>query len=81
MEFELSDEAVNQIASMLTKPSKEGEEPEELDETIATVKLNGHVQLRGFPKDFTNRISSNIKFRIDAVNMGSRVRIIIDVQK
>lgn len=81
MEFELSDEAVNQIASMLTKPSKEGEEPEELDETIATVKLNGHVQLRGFSKEFTNRISSNIKFRIDAVNMGSRVRIIIDVQK
>ena len=81
MEFEVSDKVAVKIAEMLSTAGGTPVTEEPLSETVSTKKIQGSIQLRGFDPDVTNRISSNLRFRVDAVNLGSRVRVIIDIQK
>jgi hypothetical protein len=83
MEFEVSDEAAGAIAELLSDPSSVSEAPDDPASSsgLAQLKMTGTVQLRGFSSAVVNRISSNLRFRVDAVNLGARVRVIIDIQK
>lgn len=56
---------------------KEGD----LEEAVATKRIQGSIQLRGFERDVVDSISANIRFRIQAANLGNRIRLIIDIQK
>jgi hypothetical protein len=81
MQFEVSDKAAAMIAELLGDPEATEEAVLPVTEDLATIKVTGHVQLRGFSPIVTNRIAQNLRFRVDAVNMGGRVRVILDIQK
>jgi len=84
MDFEVSNEAATMIAQLLRNEdvAESSEVSEEtLSESIATLKIHGSVQLRGFDPELTDRLSSNLRFRVDAANLGNRIRVILDIQK
>lgn len=81
MEFEVSDKAANLIAELLSNPETTDEAVMPVTEDLAHIKVTGNVQLRGFDPIITKRLSSSLRFRVAAVNMGGRVRVILDIQK
>lgn len=94
MDIEIGKDAVADLLRLLDKPAKAGSPPVqesadteavdgpfEIDESISTHRVQGTVQLRGFDPDVVDSISTNLRFRLQAANLGNRVRLIIDIQK
>lgn len=83
MDFEVGKKTAEDVLRLLgkTEGKATSENEGEIDEAVATKKFQGTVQLRGFSPDVVDSISSNVRFRVQAANLGNRVRLIIDIQK
>jgi len=88
VEIELPSAAMEQLAKVFGSDEKKpngsaeffDEDEGQLDEAVATKRLVGHIVLRGFDDEVVGSIPDEMKFRIQATKLPSRVRIIIDVK-
>jgi len=80
-EFEVDESSAAAILQdFLAQEGEQEEDSGELQERVATKKFTGHLVLKGFDDKTVASISDEIKFRVQAVRFGERVRVIIDMK-
>ena len=92
LEIDLGEEAVSDMLTLLGISRKKSvaeaqevppspQEEDDLKESVVSKRVQGTIQLRGFDDDVVDSISNSIRFRVQAANLGNRIRLIIDIQK